>query len=115
MALVGQLDQLLTFEAPQIAEDGFGGGAVTWGQQAQAWASVKPVSAREGERQGAERGSTMYMIECWQDGLEAVTEASRVGWPATASNMVYMNIREIRRPPSRNMQMIIMAEIGVAL
>jgi head-tail adaptor len=108
--LVGQLDQLLTFEAPQDCEDGFGGGRRDWGLQARAWASVKPVSAREGERQGAERASTVYMIECWQDGLSAVTEASRIVWGA-----VTMNIREIRRPPSRTMMLTIIAETGVTL
>lgn len=107
---IGKLDQLLTFEAPQIVGDGFGGGAHGWGYQARAWASVTPVSARESERQGAQRAATIYMIECWQDGLSAVTEASRIVW-----GQVKLNIREIRRPPTRTMMMVIIAETGVTL
>ncbi len=108
MTSIGNLDQLLIFEAGSVAEDGFGGGALTWGEAARAWASVKPVSAREGERQGALRASTIYVIEVWSDGLDAVTEACRINW-----NGVYLNIRELRRPPHRTMMMTIMAETGV--
>ena len=54
-ARAGECDQLLIFEAPQTSEDDFGGGAVEWVEQGRVWAKVVPVSAREGERQGAER------------------------------------------------------------
>jgi SPP1 family predicted phage head-tail adaptor len=108
MPVIGQLDQLITFEAASGGDDGYGGKATAWTPQAQAWASVKPVSAREGERQGAERASTIYMFEVWQDGLSAVTEASRIRWETAI-----LNIREIRRPPVRTMMMTIIAETGV--
>jgi head-tail adaptor len=113
MPVIGQLDQLITFEVATIVPDGYGGGETQWTAQAQAWASVKPVSAREGERQGAERASTIYMIELYGGGLELVTEASRIRWMATAWNDLTLNIREIRRPPYRTMMMTIIAETGV--
>jgi len=114
---IGQLDQLLTFEAPTVCEDGYGGGEVDWTHQARAWASVKPVQAREDERQGAQRAAVVYMIECWQDGLTAVTEASRISWRIRPNDPepAYLNIREIRRPPTRSMMMVIIAETGVSL
>lgn len=111
----GKLDQLIRFEAPTVVGDGYGGGPVTWAESARAWASIKAVSAREGERQGAERASAMHMIEVYQDGLEAITAEMRIRWLATAYNDVVMNIREIRRPPLRTMMMTIMAESGVAV
>lgn len=115
MTIIGELDQLLTFQAESLAADGYGGGDLTWVQQAQAWAKVQPVSARESERQGAERAGTVYVIEVWQDGLAAVTEACRILWHATAYNDLVLNIREIRRPPSRTMKMTIIAETGVTV
>lgn len=108
MAAIGRLDQLLIFEAPTIVEDGFGGGPVIWNEAARAWASVKPVSAREGDRQGALRASTIYMVELWSEGVDEVTEACRINWDGT-----YLNIRELRRPPHRTMMMAILAESGV--
>lgn len=113
MAGAGDLNQLLTFEALTIVADEYGGGDSQWNTQVLAWASVKPVQAREGERQGAERAGCMYMIEVWQDGLEVVTEASRIRWMPNAYNDLTLNIREIRRPPHRDLRMTIMAETGV--
>lgn len=108
MPSIGRLDQLLIFEVETTIEDGFGGGAISWGETARAWASVKPVSAREGDRQGALRASTIYMIELWSEGIDTVTEACRINWDG-----VYLNIRELRRPPHRTMMMAILAESGV--
>lgn len=113
MADIGKMDQLITFETEALTADEYGGGASAWGTQAMAWASMKPVSAREGERQGAERASTIYMMEMWGDGLEAVTEASRIRWMPNAYNDLTLNIREIRRPARRDMRMTIIAETGV--
>lgn len=109
----GQLDQLIRFEAPTVTGDDYGGGPVSWAEHARGWARVQPVSAREGERQGADRASTMYLIEVYKGGLEGLTTEMRIRWMATAWNDVTLNIREIRRPPYRNMLMTIMAESGV--
>ncbi|MDY6960314.1 MAG: head-tail adaptor protein [Pseudomonadota bacterium] len=113
MAGAGALDQLIVFEAPTIVEDGFGGGATRWSEVVRAWASVKPVSARESERQGAERASTIYMLEMWGDRLDAVHEGCRIRWTSQCDAL--LNIREIRRPPHRTMKLIMVAEMGVTL
>ena len=115
MADPGDLTELITFEAPSIAGDGYGGGPVSWGEHARAWARLRPVRGREAELQGAERAPLTYMVEVWNDGLDGLTEAMRIKWPATAYNDVLLNIREIRRPPHRHMMMTIVAEAGVTL
>lgn len=109
----GGLNQIIVIEAPTVAGDGYGGGELSWAAHTRAWASVKPVSAREGERQGAERASSMYMIEVYQDGLAGITEAMRIRWLVTAWNDMVLNIREIRRPAKASLTMTIMAETGV--
>jgi head-tail adaptor len=108
MASAGAFDQKLIFEVELRTDDGFGGAAIAWNPHATVWASVKPVQAREDERQGAQRASCMYMIETWRAGLDGLTAAMRINWRGAI-----LNIREIRRPPERALTMIIMAETGV--
>jgi head-tail adaptor len=110
MAAIGELDQFIAFEAESVCEDGFGGGHADWGTHARAWAKIVAVRGSESEREGALRATSTYMIEMWQDGLEGVTEAMRINWDG-----LFMNIREIRRPPHRAMMMTIIAESGVTL
>lgn len=104
----GAFDQKLIFEVEVRAVDGFGGAGITWNAFATVWASVKPVQAREDERQGAQRASCMYMIETWRSGLDGLTAAMRINWRGAI-----LNIREIRRPSERALSMVIMAETGV--
>lgn len=113
MTGAGDLDQYIVFEAPTVFGDGFGGGPVTWGEHARAWARVKPVRGDESERQGAQRLSQTYMIEVYTDGLAEIGAQMRIRWQATAYNDVLLNIREIRRPPHRHALMTIIAEGGV--
>lgn len=113
MAGAGDRTELIVIEAQSIAADGYGGGAVSWGEHARAWARIKPVRGREADLQGAERAPLTYMVEVLADGLDGLTEAMRIKWPATAYNDVYLNIREIRRAPHRAMTMTIIAESGV--
>lgn len=110
MVAIGELDQLISFDALTIVDDGYGGGSKSWVQRVQAWAKVAPVRASEEDRQGAQRGMVQYKIDCWQDGLSAVTEGDRIRWGS-----IELNIREIRLPPSRTMMMTIIAETGVTL
>ena len=106
----GAFDQKLVIEQPAIAADGYGGGVVSWSTFATVWASVKPQSGREDQRQGAERGSCLYQIEAYAKGLESLTAAMRVNWRGTI-----LNIREIRRRSERAPTMIFTAETGVAV
>jgi SPP1 family predicted phage head-tail adaptor len=108
MASAGDFNQKLIFEIEVRTDDGFGGASISWNIHATVWASVKPVQAREDERQGAQRASCMYMIETWASGLEAITSAMRINWRGTI-----LNIREIRKPDERKMTIVIMAETGV--
>lgn len=109
MGRIGELDQFITFEEEQGGDDGYGGaGAQNWTTHAQVWARVRPVRGTEGDREGAVRATSTYMVEVWQDGLENLTEAMRIVWGS-----VTMNIREIRRPTERKLMMRIIAESGV--
>jgi SPP1 family predicted phage head-tail adaptor len=103
----GDFDQLLVIEMPMDAPDGFGGAVVTWVTFTTLWARVSVKSAREDERQGAQRQNCLYEIESWRKNLAAVTSAMRVNWRGT-----YLNIREIRLPPETSMAMQITAESG---
>ena len=109
MMAAGNFDQKLIFEQEIRTDDGFGGSSILWTAFATVWASVKPVQAREDERQGAQRASCMYMIEAYRSGLDGLSSAMRINWRGAI-----LNIREIRRPSERAPTMIIMAETGVA-
>lgn len=111
MTSIGARDQLITIEAPTHTSDGYGGVASTsWGTHAQAWVALKPVQAREDERQGALRSSCMYLIEGLRDELATITGEMRVSWNGTL-----LNIREIRLPTERQILMQFTAESGVAI
>ncbi len=106
----GGRDQLITIETPATAADGYGGGSVTWSTHVTAWVSIRPVQAREGERQGAERESCLYVIDGLRDELKAVTGAMRINWRGS-----YLNIREVRLPPETQLMMRLVAESGVTV
>jgi head-tail adaptor len=106
----GVRDQKITIEAPVCTPDGFGGFAVTWAVHAAAWVAMRPVQAREDERQGAQRASCMYLISGLRAELATMTSDMRVNWRGT-----YLNIREIRLPPESSLTMEFTAETGVAL
>lgn len=107
----GLRDELITIETPTHTADGFGGVAATaWSTHAQAWVHIKPVQAREDERQGALRASCMYLVTGLRDELAGITGEMRVSW-----NGLLLNIREIRLPGPREMMMQFTAESGVAI
>jgi len=73
------------------------------------WASVRPVSAREGEEAGRKRGTVTYLIECDNRGTDCTTDDVIV-WK-TNGNLV-LNVREVRRPAGHELALVIVAESG---
>ena len=109
-ARAGARNQLIAIEAPTNTPDGYGGFTVTWATHATAWVNIRPVQAREDERQGAQRASCVYLIWGLRAELAAITGEMRVNWGGT-----YLNIREIRLPPEVSLTMEFTAESGVAV
>jgi head-tail adaptor len=103
-------NEKILIEAPVNAPDGFGGFTVTWATHATAWVAMRPVQAREDERQGAQRASCIYLISGLRAELATMTSDMRVNWRGT-----YLNIREIRLPPEASLMMEFTAETGVAM
>lgn len=101
-------DQKITVETPTLADDGYGGSAVSWSTHATAWVSIRPVRANESEQQDAQRVTCIYIVDGLRDELKAVSGDMRINWRNT-----YLNIREIRLPPETEMMMRLVAESGV--
>ncbi len=108
-------DQLIDIQTPTHVSDGLGGIASTsWATHQQAWVNIRPVQAREEERFGALRASCIYLIAGLYDELKDITGEMRVSWDnEPGSDLTILNIREIRKPASRELFMEFTAESGV--
>ena len=103
----GDRDELITFEALEKTPDGSGGNYKAWTVYAAGiWAAVKPLRATETEQQGAVRNARtiMFTVERRTD----FDETMRILWGGQT-----FNIREIRLPSQRMLEMDIIAQSGV--
>lgn len=88
-----------------------GGYDTTTTTVATVWAEVVPASAREQVREGRPAGVVSYNVAIRQ--RSDVTTDDTLNWLKTPA--LKLNIREIRQPGARDIDMIIVAESGVAL
>lgn len=80
------------------------------------WAAVKPVAANEKEEAGRLFGSTSYLITILADDKPAgLTTGSIVRWETAPGGAVDFNLRAIRQPPRRPLELELVGEKGTAL
>ena len=114
MSTIGDFNQRVTVQQNSGSGDGYGGTQITWSNIPRSpimFANVKPVRQSESERQGAERASRMYLFTVFR--REDITESMRLVWQESATSQQICNIREVRRGPTRDLTMTIVAEAGV--
>lgn len=74
----GSLPHRITIQTPTRTPDNRGGVTNAWGTHVTAWASVKPISAREAYQRGAVAGEVRYAMRLrYQSGI---VPKMRVSW-----------------------------------
>jgi head-tail adaptor len=93
----GDLDHLVSLEAPVFTPDGYGGEACTWEVQFQTWAALFYRSGGEGLEAGVLQGQLSLRCRLRQsDAARLVT----TDWRLVHRGTVY-NVREVDRVTSR--------------
>lgn len=114
---VGDMTERVSFVRSGRTKRADGGYDVADSTLATVWASVRPVSAREGEEAGRLVGAVSYLVEVWRDDLPSgLTTDDRVTWVAPAGGSdVQFNLRGIEMPRGRDLLVKLICEKGTQL
>lgn len=109
--MIGELYDQIQFKRAVRTRRSDGGADVTETTLSTVYASVVPVSAREGEQAGRLAGFVTHIIKIHYSDLPAdLTVDDELIW--VSGGNVRFNIRGIKRPGARNMLAEIIAESG---
>ena len=107
MSGVGELRERVTIEEATRVDDGVGGASASWSALATVWASVTPLSGREGTAGGRVEAHQGYRITIRY--RDDVTTAMRAIWAGRT-----LNIRSLADPDGRKRWLELNVEEGVA-
>lgn len=111
MSLLGEMDELVTFQRRTRTTDAQGGQPVSaWADIGTAWAKISGVRMGEGERHDGLRETFAYIFRVHTDTVIelSLTADDRIVWGGAS-----YNIREVRKVPRRIRTTDIQAEAGV--
>lgn len=111
MARIGSKTERIGIERKSRTKRADFGNDTTPGIIAQVWANVKPTGGGESQQAGRQAASTLYLITL--DRLTDVVPSDTLVWMTGGD--VRMNIREVRLPPQRDLDLEIVAEVGAVL
>lgn len=111
MTKIGDMRERVRFVRLSKTRRADGGYDTTNATLHECWAKVVPQQGNETDQGGRKRGAMTYKLDMYRyDG--ATTEDTLI-WLTRGSAM--LNVREIRREPTRPLLMTVIAESGVVL
>ena len=107
---IGQFNNRVTFESRTVADDGAGGGSVSWTTALVVWGYLAPERGRETLAAGRLQSATMGVLRIRSSAAALLIDPS---YRVTIDGAAYQ-IRTITNPDQRNRFLEMVVEKGVA-